>query len=84
MSALCNGNIVKQLMVETSCSILSGDLFEECKKLVSIVSRVSHFSVLLCCPSLSVLALIAAEGKSVVVLTTHRTWRRLANRRSLL
>ncbi|XP_032850933.2 von Willebrand factor isoform X2 [Tyto alba] len=35
MSSLCNGNIVKQVMVETSCSILSGDLFEECKKLVN-------------------------------------------------
>ena len=46
MSPLCNGNIVKQVMVETSCSILSGDLFEECKKLVSIVSCVSHSSIL--------------------------------------
>ncbi|KAM6438314.1 von Willebrand factor [Rhynochetos jubatus] len=35
MSPLCNGNVVKQVMVETSCSILSGDLFEECKKLVN-------------------------------------------------
>ncbi|KAM6093690.1 von Willebrand factor [Chlamydotis macqueenii] len=35
ISPLCNGNIVKQVMVETSCSILSGDLFEECKKLVN-------------------------------------------------
>lgn len=46
MSPLCNGNVVKQVMVETSCSILSGDLFEECKKLVSIVSCVSHSSIL--------------------------------------
>lgn len=46
MSPLCNGNVVKQLMVETSCSILSGDLFEECKNLVSIVPRVSHSSIL--------------------------------------
>ncbi|KAM9245736.1 von Willebrand factor [Leptosomus discolor] len=35
MSPLCDGNIVKQVMVETSCSILSGDLFEECKKIVN-------------------------------------------------
>lgn len=42
MSPLCNGNIVKQVMVETSCNILSGDLFEECKKLVSIVSHIWH------------------------------------------
>ncbi|XP_009511474.2 von Willebrand factor [Phalacrocorax carbo] len=35
ISPLCNGNVVKQMMVETSCSILSGDVFEECKKLVN-------------------------------------------------
>uniref|UniRef100_A0A8C3PPM6 von Willebrand factor n=1 Tax=Calidris pygmaea TaxID=425635 RepID=A0A8C3PPM6_9CHAR len=35
MSPLCNGNVVKQVMVETSCSILSGDVFKECKKLVN-------------------------------------------------
>ncbi|XP_013803060.1 von Willebrand factor [Apteryx mantelli] len=35
VSPLCNGNVVKQVMVEASCSILSGDLFEECKKLVN-------------------------------------------------
>ncbi|XP_013921220.1 PREDICTED: von Willebrand factor-like, partial [Thamnophis sirtalis] len=33
-SSLCNGNVAKQVMVETSCSILSSDLFKECKKLV--------------------------------------------------
>ncbi|XP_062990456.1 von Willebrand factor isoform X2 [Elgaria multicarinata webbii] len=33
-SALCNGNVVKQVMVETSCSALNSDLFKECKKLV--------------------------------------------------
>lgn len=46
MSPLCGGNIVKQMMVETSCSILSGSVFEECRKLVSIGSRVSHSSML--------------------------------------
>ncbi|XP_058276091.1 von Willebrand factor isoform X1 [Hirundo rustica] len=35
MSPLCGGNIVKQVMVETSCSILSGSVFEECRKLVN-------------------------------------------------
>lgn len=35
VSPLCNDNILKQVMVETSCSILSGGLFEECKKLVN-------------------------------------------------
>ncbi|XP_010223541.1 PREDICTED: von Willebrand factor [Tinamus guttatus] len=35
VSALCNGNVVKQVMVETSCSILSGELFEACKKIVN-------------------------------------------------
>ncbi|KAM4902021.1 von Willebrand factor [Sylvia borin] len=35
MSPLCGGNIVKQMMVETSCSILSGSVFEECRKLVN-------------------------------------------------
>uniref|UniRef100_A0A803V778 von Willebrand factor n=1 Tax=Ficedula albicollis TaxID=59894 RepID=A0A803V778_FICAL len=35
MSPLCGGNIVKQMMVETSCSILSGSVFEECTKLVN-------------------------------------------------
>ncbi|XP_040421957.1 von Willebrand factor isoform X2 [Cygnus olor] len=35
VSPLCNGNVLKQVMVETSCSILSGSLFEECKKLVN-------------------------------------------------
>ncbi|KAL8194514.1 UNVERIFIED_CONTAM: hypothetical protein K2H54_023389 [Gekko kuhli] len=33
-SRLCNGNVVKQVMVETSCSVLNSDLFKECKKLV--------------------------------------------------
>ncbi|XP_063164440.1 von Willebrand factor [Candoia aspera] len=33
-SSLCNGNVVKQVMVETSCSVLNSDLFKECKKLV--------------------------------------------------
>lgn len=46
MSPLCDGNIVKQMMVETSCSILSGSVFEECKKFVSIGSCVSHSSIL--------------------------------------
>lgn len=46
MSPLCGGNIVKQMMVETSCSILSGSVFEECKKFVSIGSCVSHSSIL--------------------------------------
>lgn len=46
VSPLCNDNVLKQVMVETSCNILSGGLFEECKKLVSIMSCVSHFSVL--------------------------------------
>ncbi|XP_010408551.4 von Willebrand factor [Corvus cornix cornix] len=35
MSPLCGGNIVKQMMVETSCSILSGSVFEECTKFVN-------------------------------------------------
>uniref|UniRef100_A0A674GH51 von Willebrand factor n=1 Tax=Taeniopygia guttata TaxID=59729 RepID=A0A674GH51_TAEGU len=35
MSPLCGGNIVKQMMVESSCSILSGSVFEECTKLVN-------------------------------------------------
>uniref|UniRef100_A0A8C9MZR3 von Willebrand factor n=1 Tax=Serinus canaria TaxID=9135 RepID=A0A8C9MZR3_SERCA len=35
MSPLCGGNIVKQMMVESSCSILSGSIFEECTKLVN-------------------------------------------------
>ncbi|NXC45571.1 VWF factor, partial [Penelope pileata] len=35
VSPLCNDNVLKQVMVETSCSILSGGLFEECKKLVN-------------------------------------------------
>ncbi|XP_041282783.1 von Willebrand factor [Onychostruthus taczanowskii] len=35
MSPLCGGNIVKQMMVESSCSILSGTVFEECTKLVN-------------------------------------------------
>ncbi|XP_060109795.1 von Willebrand factor [Heteronotia binoei] len=34
VSSLCNGNVVKQVMVETSCSVLNSDLFKECKKLV--------------------------------------------------
>ncbi|XP_007436263.1 von Willebrand factor [Python bivittatus] len=33
-SSLCSGNIAKQVMVETSCSVLNSDLFKECKKLV--------------------------------------------------
>ncbi|XP_053113872.1 von Willebrand factor isoform X2 [Hemicordylus capensis] len=33
-SSLCDGNIMKQVMVEASCSILSSDLFKECNKLV--------------------------------------------------
>ncbi|KAM7022548.1 von Willebrand factor [Passerculus sandwichensis] len=35
MSPLCGGNTVKQMMVESSCSILSGSVFEECTKLVN-------------------------------------------------
>uniref|UniRef100_A0A8C2U1F5 von Willebrand factor n=1 Tax=Coturnix japonica TaxID=93934 RepID=A0A8C2U1F5_COTJA len=35
VSPLCNDNVLKQVMVETSCNILSGGLFEECKKLVN-------------------------------------------------
>ncbi|XP_059702157.1 von Willebrand factor isoform X2 [Haemorhous mexicanus] len=35
MSPLCGGNVVKQMMVESSCSILSGSVFEECTKLVN-------------------------------------------------
>ncbi|XP_074859171.1 von Willebrand factor isoform X2 [Carettochelys insculpta] len=34
-TSLCNGNIMKQVMVETSCSILTSELFKECKKLVN-------------------------------------------------
>uniref|UniRef100_A0A8C5SRJ8 von Willebrand factor n=1 Tax=Laticauda laticaudata TaxID=8630 RepID=A0A8C5SRJ8_LATLA len=33
-SSLCNGNVLKRVMVETSCSVLNSDLFKECKKLV--------------------------------------------------
>ncbi|KAM9171971.1 von Willebrand factor isoform 2-T2 [Pangshura tecta] len=33
--SLCNGNLMKQMMVETSCSILTSELFKECKKLVN-------------------------------------------------
>uniref|UniRef100_A0A8C5X262 von Willebrand factor n=1 Tax=Malurus cyaneus samueli TaxID=2593467 RepID=A0A8C5X262_9PASS len=35
VSPLCDGNVVKQMMVEKSCSILSGSLFEECTKFVN-------------------------------------------------
>ncbi|XP_061438597.1 von Willebrand factor isoform X2 [Rhineura floridana] len=34
VSSLCNGNVVKQVMVETSCSVLNSDVFKECKKMV--------------------------------------------------
>uniref|UniRef100_A0A452GFP6 von Willebrand factor n=1 Tax=Gopherus agassizii TaxID=38772 RepID=A0A452GFP6_9SAUR len=34
-TSLCNGNLMKQMMVETSCSILISELFKECKKLVN-------------------------------------------------
>uniref|UniRef100_A0A670HY20 von Willebrand factor n=1 Tax=Podarcis muralis TaxID=64176 RepID=A0A670HY20_PODMU len=33
-SSLCNGNVVKQVMVETSCNVLNSNTFKECKKLV--------------------------------------------------
>ncbi|XP_062838063.1 von Willebrand factor [Anolis carolinensis] len=33
-SSLCNGNVVKQVMVETACSILTSELFNECKKMI--------------------------------------------------
>ncbi|XP_042325058.1 von Willebrand factor isoform X2 [Sceloporus undulatus] len=34
VSSLCNGNIVKQVMVETSCSILNSELFKDCRKMI--------------------------------------------------
>ncbi|EMP38449.1 von Willebrand factor [Chelonia mydas] len=34
-TSLCNDNVVKQMMVETSCSILTSEIFKECKKLVN-------------------------------------------------
>ncbi|XP_020641434.3 von Willebrand factor [Pogona vitticeps] len=34
VSSLCDGNTMKQVMVETSCNILKSDLFEDCKYLV--------------------------------------------------
>ncbi|CAM5082052.1 unnamed protein product [Eretmochelys imbricata] len=34
-TSLCNDNIVKQMTVETSCSILTSEIFKECKKLVN-------------------------------------------------
>ncbi|KYO44719.1 hypothetical protein Y1Q_0016835 [Alligator mississippiensis] len=40
ISPLCNNNLEKQVMVENSCSILTSDVFNECRKLVNPESYV--------------------------------------------